>query len=51
MKVKTHSFQYISFIKALEQLLNQVDVYSQVINIDLDYPLIGLTKNLFYNTC
>ncbi|CAB4007939.1 uncharacterized protein LOC110246895 [Paramuricea clavata] len=31
-KVKTHSFQYISFIKVLEQLLNQVDVFSQVEN-------------------
>lgn len=30
IKVKTHSYQYVSPIKLLEQLLNQVDVFSQV---------------------
>ena len=28
--VKKHSFQYISIVKVLEQLLNQVDIFSQV---------------------
>ncbi|XP_028418042.1 uncharacterized protein LOC114542794 isoform X2 [Dendronephthya gigantea] len=31
-KVKVHSFQYISFIQVLQQLLNQIDVYSQIEN-------------------
>lgn len=32
-RVKKHSFQYIPIIKVLEQLLNQIDIMSQVRNV------------------
>jgi hypothetical protein len=30
LKVKKHAYQYVSIVKVLEQLLNQVDIFSQV---------------------
>ena len=37
LRVKKHSYQYISIVKVLQKLLNQCDVYSQVQYSNMQY--------------